>query len=424
MFSKLFLSVLMISTAYLAEASVQTSSYQEEFIFLTNQLTALQKRKKQTLSQLGEIESGLRQSVQSLSLDLAKAEAQNEILKTRLSTFEEDRTDEERNLKKVDVVKSQMQEFVSSKGHEPTEDLSDLNSIILSYLNKGAEESFGPGVAYNQKGVKEEGQIYTLGHVASYFVNGEKYIPLATNSSKTGMMFTENTVSKDLILQNNGEIRQLPVSLKDGELIREKSLGQVLRQKLEAGGAVGYVILLLGLVGLIVAFIRYNLIKSYSTFKSAEITELVERIQRGNIDGAKKLLYEQRTTPINQFVDLLLSCRHKTDEVYETIVVSEISKIQSRVSKYGPYLLVLAAVAPLLGLLGTVTGMIGTFDMITIHGTGNPKILSGGIKEALVTTQMGLIVAIPCILAGNYLSSQAFKVVNKFEEVASSIPKG
>ncbi len=64
----------------------------------------------------------------------------------------------------------------------------------------------------------------------------------------------------------------------------------------------------------------------------------------------------------------------------------------------------MAAVSPLLGLLGTVTGMISTFDVITEFGTGNPKLLSGGISEALVTTELGLIVAIPALLLGHLLS--------------------
>ena len=74
-----------------------------------------------------------------------------------------------------------------------------------------------------------------------------------------------------------------------------------------------------------------------------------------------------------------------------------------RLDRFSALILVLAAIAPLLGLLGTVTGMIATFDTITQFGTGNPKLLSGGISEALITTELGLIVAIPSVLFGNLL---------------------
>ena len=77
--------------------------------------------------------------------------------------------------------------------------------------------------------------------------------------------------------------------------------------------------------------------------------------------------------------------------------------------------MVIAAVAPLLGLLGTVTGMISTFEIITEHGTGDPKMLSGGISEALITTQLGLVVAIPMLLLGNMLKGWSEGVFGKLE---------
>jgi biopolymer transport protein ExbB len=72
----------------------------------------------------------------------------------------------------------------------------------------------------------------------------------------------------------------------------------------------------------------------------------------------------------------------------------------------------------LLGLLGTVTGMISTFDVITEFGTGDPKLLSGGISIALVTTQLGLAVAIPLLLVGNVLSGWAERIMDDMEKVA------
>jgi biopolymer transport protein ExbB len=86
--------------------------------------------------------------------------------------------------------------------------------------------------------------------------------------------------------------------------------------------------------------------------------------------------------------------------------------------RFGSTILVLAAVAPLLGLLGTVTGMISTFDVITEFGTGNPKLLSGGISEALVTTELGLIVAIPALLAGNLLGGWAEGIKDAIDKSA------
>ena len=83
-------------------------------------------------------------------------------------------------------------------------------------------------------------------------------------------------------------------------------------------------------------------------------------------------------------------------------------------------ILVLASVAPLLGLLGTVTGMITTFDVISIFGTGNAKALAAGISEALITTQTGLIVAIPGLFMGNFLSREVQRFQDRMERFSLS----
>jgi biopolymer transport protein ExbB len=78
-------------------------------------------------------------------------------------------------------------------------------------------------------------------------------------------------------------------------------------------------------------------------------------------------------------------------------------------------LAVLGGVAPLLGLLGTVTGMIHTFRLVTIFGAGNPRLLSGGIAEALVTTEFGLIIAIPVLLLHAYFSRRVRTITAALE---------
>jgi biopolymer transport protein ExbB len=82
---------------------------------------------------------------------------------------------------------------------------------------------------------------------------------------------------------------------------------------------------------------------------------------------------------------------------------------------------VVSAVTPLMGLLGTVTGMIRTFQIITLFGTGDPKLMAGGISEALVTTMLGLVAAIPLVLLHSWLSSISKSVVDVLEEQGTGI---
>ena len=84
-------------------------------------------------------------------------------------------------------------------------------------------------------------------------------------------------------------------------------------------------------------------------------------------------------------------------------------------------LAILAAVTPMLGLLGTVSGMIETFQSITLFGTGDPKLMSGGISQALVTTELGLAVAIPILLIHSALSSKSNRLIQILDEESAAI---
>ena len=108
-------------------------------------------------------------------------------------------------------------------------------------------------------------------------------------------------------------------------------------------------------------------------------------------------------------------------ETLELKVDEAILREVPQLEKYHSIIKVFAAVAPLMGLLGTVVGMIVTFQALTLFGTGDPKIMAGGISQALVTTVLGLVVAIPTTLAHSFLQSSARSVVDVLEEQATGI---
>jgi biopolymer transport protein ExbB len=110
--------------------------------------------------------------------------------------------------------------------------------------------------------------------------------------------------------------------------------------------------------------------------------------------------------------------QEKKEQTHDALLdIAEAGLTEERVGlqRFGMVIVVIAAIAPLLGLLGTVTGMISTFEIITEHGTGDPRMLSGGISEALITTQMGLVVAIPMLLLGNMLNGWSDRIYSKLE---------
>ncbi len=105
--------------------------------------------------------------------------------------------------------------------------------------------------------------------------------------------------------------------------------------------------------------------------------------------------------------------QHKLDEA----ILKELPRIERGVNA----LAVIAAIAPMLGLLGTVTGMIQTFQSITLFGSGDPRYLSGGISQALVTTEIGLVVAIPLILLHSVVSARGNRIVQVLDEQSAGL---
>lgn len=110
--------------------------------------------------------------------------------------------------------------------------------------------------------------------------------------------------------------------------------------------------------------------------------------------------------------------REARRELVESVLVDEVARVERRLG----LLKLIAAVAPLLGLLGTVMGMIETFDVISVYGSGDASRLSGGISKALVTTELGLLVAVPTLFVHGALASWVDRVVDRLERVARDLP--
>jgi biopolymer transport protein ExbB len=131
--------------------------------------------------------------------------------------------------------------------------------------------------------------------------------------------------------------------------------------------------------------------------------------------------YEGRNWPVINVLTAGLAGRNEDRETQENILQEAILREAPRLERFLAVLGILAAIAPLLGLLGTVTGMIGTFRVITLYGTGDPRMMSGGISEALVTTELGLAVAIPIMLLHTFLGRRVDHIIGDMEEKAVAL---
>lgn len=177
-------------------------------------------------------------------------------------------------------------------------------------------------------------------------------------------------------------------------------------ERIDQGGAVGYIILFLGLVALLIAGERL--------FKLG-VTGSKVRTQ------LKDTLKPQIDNPLGRVLKVYEDNPGANTETLELKLGERVLKETMGLNKSLSFLKVIAVVAPLMGLLGTVTGMIVTFQAITLFGTGDPKLMAGGISQALVTTVLGLCVAIPTVFLHTITSTRAKHITQILEEQATGM---
>lgn len=170
-------------------------------------------------------------------------------------------------------------------------------------------------------------------------------------------------------------------------------------EHIDAGGVIGYLIIVIGFIGMTIALVRYLALVITRRKVAAQAKDTEQRDD--NPLGRLHLVAQQAGN---------ISVRSLSARLHETVGVEAV-RLHRGLRTLG----IFAAVAPLLGLLGTVTGMIETFQSITLFGSGDPRIMSGGISEALVTTELGLVVAIPTLLIHSFLTGRANNVIEVLE---------
>ncbi|MCW9025651.1 MAG: MotA/TolQ/ExbB proton channel family protein [Gammaproteobacteria bacterium] len=177
-------------------------------------------------------------------------------------------------------------------------------------------------------------------------------------------------------------------------------------ERLHQGGLVGYVILALGAFGLIL--VGYRLIY---------LSGMEKRIQR----QLSNLSQPSDDNPLGRILAVSQENRNADPKHLELLIDEAILRETPRLTRAEGLVKLLAGVAPLLGLLGTVVGMIITFQSISLFGTGDPKLMANGISQALVTTALGLIVAIPLLFLHTLVTSRSRILVQILDEQSAGL---
>ena len=178
-----------------------------------------------------------------------------------------------------------------------------------------------------------------------------------------------------------------------------------LEERWHQGGYVGYAITVVGVFGLLLALIRLAALASISSKVSSQLKS--DKANDNNPLGRLLKIHEDNPSMDTETLELKLS----------EGILKETPKLEAGLN----LLKIIAAIAPLMGLLGTVTGMIVTFQAITIFGAGDPKAMAGGISAALVTTVLGLVVAIPVVLLHTIVNGRAQRIIHVLNEQTTGI---
>jgi len=206
----------------------------------------------------------------------------------------------------------------------------------------------------------------------------------------------------------NGTSGMFPIGVDPtrGQLLGLLVQSPSLIERVHQGGTVGYVIIALGIIGVLIAVWRVLVLSTVSAKVHRQVKNISEP-KTNNPLGRILKTAEGRGSDDIETMELKLG----------EAILRETPKLNSML----PLLKIISVVAPLLGLLGTVTGMIVTFQAITLYGAGDPKLMAGGISTALVTTVLGLVVAIPTVFLHTMVSSRARRLTQILQEESAGM---
>ena len=227
-------------------------------------------------------------------------------------------------------------------------------------------------------------------------------------------------IQKNLSGYLNGETDNVYIDLSRGGALKQITHQQTLKDQIEKGGVLAWPILALGVFAIIIGIERTLFLGRVHANTDKVMGRVNDLAAQGAWDDCQRIV-GKKMVPVYNVLRAGLNARKENRETLESVLQESILKELPRLERFLPMLNIMGAISPLLGLLGTVTGMISTFHVITLYGTGDPRMMSGGISTALVTTMLGLAVAIPIMLLYTFLCRRVAHVIGDMEEKAVAL---
>jgi len=318
--------------------------------------------------------------------------------------------------------RQKMLDPLSSETEFPSlEKIEKMSELIFDEISRNGKITTTNLAFIDASGKEMRGEVIRIGTFNALFTKDGKVGYLQYSPSKQAfhqlVVEPSSTMIREAKKFVHNKSQGLFVDLSAGGAFRQLTEKPTWYEQLKSGGILIYFIVGLGLIALILIIERFLLLLRERRDAETLSKEVTPLLQRGDWDVASRVCKRQKGS-LAQVLEAGISHRYEHSEVLESVMSEAIQSSLPRLERSMSALRILGMVSPLLGLLGTVTGMIATFQMITLYGTGDPKIMSGGISEALVTTEYGLIVAIPIILIHGFLQGLIDRIIGILEEKA------
>ena len=297
---------------------------------------------------------------------------------------------------------------------------ASLLTVSLERLNDALGGTRFNGKAIDASGLVKTGSFILVGPAA--FFRSDDGTCVGTAEQRLGSL--EPTVfgfesqetaqaAADTITASAG---RLPLDPTLGNAHKIEATQETLIEHIKKGGVVMYPILALAAAALLVALLKWLQLARLRRPSQKRITALVQAVAEYDPSVAAKA--KAIGGPTGEMLMAGVEHIREPRELVEEVMYEKILTTKLQLQRWLPFVAISASSAPLLGLLGTVTGIINTFKLITVFGSGDVKMLSGGISEALITTEYGLIVAIPSLLLHAFLSRKAKGLIDQMEKAA------
>lgn len=408
------------------------TAYKREYAFLEAQKRELTERLKSYQAHAIREEQKLTNKISALERGSVERSTKIDQLNAQLSDAERKEAAVTERSDTLEITYAQAEATLKNHGIEvpsSIKDAQDNGPAKVDYLFKQAFSLIQglsaiqtkTGSFFLENGKQAQGTLIQLGNIAAYGTSEQGNGSLVPAGGGDFKVWKGSGAESAVALSKNQQPDLLQLFLFESrtnaiEESTEKSVVSII----DSGGPIGWVIVALGAIAGLLILIRAYLLQSNSANTQKLSDQIIHQLDEGDLEIARKSC-EDNSSAISRVLSYTLHHLKDDRDHMESIVYEAILQESGPLDRFGSAILVIASVAPLLGLLGTVTGMIETFDMITEFGTGDPKLLSEGIAIALVTTELGLIVAIPALLLGSVLSAWARNIKRDMEHSALRI---